>query len=56
MDLNSGPPATGKGEIWENMRLGREKAGEFASKVWVLVLWPESRVRYAEICGLWNAQ
>lgn len=37
MDLNSGPPATGKGEIWESMRLGREKAGEFASKVWVLV-------------------
>lgn len=38
MDLNSGPPATGKGEIWENMRLGREKEGGFASKVWVLVL------------------
>lgn len=38
MDLSSGPPATGKGEIWENMRLGQEKAGELASKVWVLVL------------------
>lgn len=37
MDLNSGPPATGKGEIGP-MRLGREKAGECASKVWALVL------------------
>lgn len=38
MDLDSGPPATDKGDTWENMRLGGEKAGEFASKVWVLVL------------------
>lgn len=60
MDLNSGSPATGEGEIGENMRLVREKEGEFASKIWVLVLTMcsfglclESDV---QIYGLWNAQ
>lgn len=38
MDLDPGPPATDKGYIWGNRRLGGVKTGVFASKICVLVL------------------
>lgn len=33
MGLDPGPPATVKGYMWGNMKLGGEKAEEFVSKI-----------------------
>lgn len=58
MDLNPGPPATDKGYIWGNMRLGRVKAGVCQQDLSLgphhVLLWCEPRVRSTEVCGLWR--